>query len=107
MKSNTRSPAIRRAVEKAKRLGYTVHFVEFVPTASCPMLILPEGLCDEERKEIRVSTRGNSRAKILAILEHELEHAEGKEIATDRPEFGLVCGGTVSRSTGMPSRQVG
>lgn len=106
MKSNTRSPGIRRAVARAAALGYTVKFVEFVPTASSPMLILPEGMCDEARKEIRVSTRNNSRAKILAILEHELEHAEGKEVAGDRPEFGLVCGGSVNAATGLPSRVV-
>ena len=104
MKSQTRSPGIRRAVERARKLGYTVNFVEFVPTASTPMLILPEGMCDPVKMEIRVSTRGNSRQKILAILEHELEHAEGKDVGTDRPEFGLVCGGTVNSRTGMPSR---
>ena len=96
MKSKTRSPGIRRALERARSLGYTVQFVEFVPTASTPMLRLAQGMCDESRKVIRVCTRGNSRGKIQAILEHELEHAEGKEIAQDRPEFGLVCGGTVN-----------
>lgn len=104
MKSKTRSPGIRRAVERARQLGYTVRFVEFVPTAASPMLILPQGLTDPQTKEIRVATRVNSRQKILAILEHELEHAEGKDVGTDRPEFGLVCGGTLNPRTGMPSR---
>ncbi len=103
MKGPTRSPGIRRALERASRLGYAVQFVEFVPTASCPMMILPEGLCDEASRTIRVATRGNSRAKIQAILEHEIEHAEGMDVATDRPEFGLRCGGTVD-SLGLPSR---
>ena len=41
------------------------------------------------------SGKPSSRAQIAAVLEHELEHAEGAEHASDKPEFGLVCGGVI------------
>mgnify|MGYP000913286798 CR=1 FL=1 len=99
MKGQTRSPGIRRAIERARRAGYTVTFREFVADASMPLAFpdMVPGRCDYEKREIVVGTRTaagtRSRAEILAILEHEIEHAEGAEIATDRPEFGLRCGG--------------
>ena len=94
MKSQTRSPAIRRAIERARKAGYRVEFVP-EPIAVLPGLgcILPPlGHCDYEKKVIRVATGTYSRAMIAAILEHEVEHAEGAAVATDRPEFGLRCG---------------
>lgn len=102
MKSNIRSPGIRRAVARAARAGFTVEFVEFVASGARPALVPPQGLCDHAGRTIYVGVRDLSepgmppcsRAKVLAVLEHELEHAEGAEFATDRPEFGLKCGGT-------------
>lgn len=94
MKGPHRSPAIRRAVEQARALGYTVRFMDFVESAETPGLLgAIGGLCDRERKEIRVRVKGMSRAQIAAIIEHELEHAGGAEHGTDRPELGLRCGG--------------
>lgn len=97
MKGNTRSPAIRRALEQARKLGYRVEFVP-EPMAVLPGLgsILPPlGHCDYENKVIRVATKGYSRGMIAAILEHELEHAAGAKVARARPEFGLRCGNGV------------
>lgn len=98
MKSATRSPAIRRAVEAARRVGYTVEFHPFLEGAQTPGLWLGQigGLCDHEHKVIKVRVNGLSKAVIAAIIEHELEHANGAERGTDRPEFGLRCGGTGS-----------
>lgn len=94
MKGPHRSPAIRRAVEQARRVGYRVEFCDFVESAATPgMLGAIGGLCDRERRLIRVRVNGMSRAQIAAIIEHELEHAGGAEHATDRPELGLRCGG--------------
>lgn len=94
MKGNTRSPAIRRALERARKAGYRVEFVP-EPVAVLPgvgSLLPPLGHCDYENKVIRVATGSYSRAMIAAILEHEVEHAEGAAVATARPEFGLRCG---------------
>jgi hypothetical protein len=94
VKSPIRSPAIRRAVEAARRLGYTVEFQDPIMVPK-PMAILPAGICDLARKRILVGIRGMSREQIAAIIEHELEHALGAEHATDRPDLGLRCGGMV------------
>lgn len=102
-KSPTRSPGIRRAIERAAALGFSVHFVEFVASGTRPAIVPPQGLCDREARRIFVGTRDLaahgmpmcSRAKLQAIIEHENEHAEGKDRATDRPEFGLICGGMI------------
>lgn len=95
MKAPHRSPAIKRLQVRARRLGYTIRFVDYCEDARTPGLIgMFGGVCDHERREIKVATRHNSRAKIAAILAHELEHAEGDDYATDRPEHGLRCGGT-------------
>lgn len=103
MKGPTRSPGIRRALAHSAALGYAVHFVEFVPSGTRPAVIPPQGLCDREARAIYVGLRDLaqpgmptcSRAKLQAIIEHENEHAAGADRATDRPEFGLYCGGTV------------
>lgn len=102
MKSNTRSPGIRRATDEARRLGYSVHFVERVASARFPFVIPPAGLCDHGTRQIFVGTLDlgkpgsppRCRRSIEAILRHELEHAGGAEHGTDYPEFGLYCGGT-------------
>lgn len=97
MKGPTRSPAIRRAVERARKIGYTVEFKEFCEDAETPGMIGQfAGVCVRDRKAIKVRTKGMSKAHIAAIIEHELEHAEGKDRGTDRPELGLRCGGTVN-----------
>lgn len=95
MKGPTRSPRIKRAVDRARKLGYTVEFVQFCEDARTPYPILGRlgGVCDRERRAIKVRTFGNSREHIAAILEHELEHAEGKDRGTDYPHLGLRCGG--------------
>ena len=94
MKSPTRSPPIRRAVERATKLGYRVDFVPYVECASYPgFLGFLAGLCDRETKTIRVKTTGASKAQLAAVIEHELEHAEGKDEGKNLPEFGLKCGG--------------
>jgi hypothetical protein len=94
MKSPTRSPAIRRAVEAARRLGYTVEFQDPIRVPK-PMALLPAGICDVTNKRILVGIRGMSREQIAAIIERELEHAAGAEHGTDRPDLGLRCGGMV------------
>lgn len=95
MKAGHRSPQIRRAVEEIRRRGWTVEFVPFCEDAETPgfrgQLC---GVTVHARKAVKVRTRGLSRAAIAAILEHELEHVAGAERGTDRPEFGLRCGGT-------------
>lgn len=96
MKSSLRSPAIKRATLKAQQLGYRIEYAPYLESASMPgMLGRLAGVCDHDRKVIRVKTTGASRAQIAVVLEHELEHAEGAEHASDKPEFGLVCGGVV------------
>lgn len=99
MKAEFRSPAIRRAVDRARRAGYTVQFVPFVSMAGTPEIYPGHigGYCDYERKHIAVSTNKTfvvrrTRAEIAAILNHECEHAEGSVVATDCPKFGLRCG---------------
>lgn len=101
MKSATRSPAIKRAQERACRAGYRVTFREFVADAQTPALFPGQiaGRCDYERREIVVSTHRapgvpRTRPEIAAILNHECEHAEGADRGTDYPEFNLKCGGT-------------
>jgi hypothetical protein len=94
MKAKHRSPAIRRALERARKVGFRVEFVP-EPIAVLPgvgSILPPLGHCDYEHRIIRVATGGHSRAKIAAILEHEVEHAEGAAVATARPEFGIHCG---------------
>ena len=111
MKGPTRSPGIRRAIAQAVAIGYAVHFVEFVPSGARPAIVPPQGLCDRVTRTIWVGLRDLaqpgmptcSRAKLLAVLEHELEHAQGKDRATDRPEFGLRCGGMIVTPAGTPS----
>ena len=95
MKSATRSPAIKRAVESARKAGYTVRFVDYCEDSRSPgFLGQIAGICDYERKEIRIRVKGVgvTRASIAAVIEHEVEHALGAEVGTDRPEFGLRCG---------------
>ena len=93
MKSPIRSPELRRLTDRARKLGYTVRFVRFCEDTRTPgMLGRFQGVCDYERREIKVATDGNSRAKLAAILDHELEHAAGAEVGTDHPEHGLTCG---------------
>lgn len=102
MKSSIRSPGIKRAIERAAKAGYRVEFREFVGAAA-PSLNPPQGLCDRQRKLIIVGLRNLrehgmptcSRPMLQAILEHEIEHAEGAEHATDHPQFGLMCGGNL------------
>lgn len=94
MKSPIRSPAIKRAVQKAHTMGWTVQFVEFCEDAETPgMLGALGGVCFLDEKRIKVRTRGMSREQIAAIVEHELEHAMGAERGTDHPHLGLHCGG--------------
>jgi len=94
MKGPTRSPAIRRAVDRAKRLGYTVRFVKFCEDSETPGILgQMAGVCLREAKLIKVRTEGMSRVQIAAIIEHELEHAQGADRGTDHPELGLHCGG--------------
>jgi hypothetical protein len=94
VKGPHRSPAIRRAVDHARRLGFTVVFRPFVEDARTPGLLgQMAGRCDMQRREIVVGTHGRGRSELAAIIEHELEHAAGKERGADRPEFGLRCGG--------------
>src|SRR4051812_6057454 len=96
VKGPTRSPAIRRAVDKARRMGWTVEFKDYCEDTETPGFLGQfAGVCAHDRKAIKVRTKGMSRAQIAAIIEHELEHAEGKERGTDHPELGLKCGGTV------------
>ena len=94
MKAKTKSPAIRRAVERARKAGYRVEFVPepIAVLPGVPCTLPPLGHCDYAGKVIRVATGGYSRGKIAAILEHEVEHAEGAAVASDRPEYGLKCG---------------
>jgi hypothetical protein len=97
MKAVTRSPKIRRLVEHARRIGYTVEFVPFCEDAETPgMLGRIGGVCVRERKAIKVRTTGMTREHIAAILSHELEHAEGAERGTDHPALGLKCGGDLN-----------
>lgn len=97
MKSPTRSPAIRRAVERARQIGYTVEFKDYCEDAETPGFIGQfAGVCVQSRKAIKVRIKGMTKAQIAGIIEHELEHAEGKERGSDRPELGLRCGGTVN-----------
>lgn len=97
MKSPIRSPAIRRLTECAGRLGFRIEFAPYLESAEMPGLLgRYAGLCDHQRKVIRVRTVGASRQQIAAVIEHELEHAQGLERGTDWPEFGLRCGGTVA-----------
>jgi hypothetical protein len=94
MKSNTRSPRIRRAVERARALGWTVEFRPYCEDAETPgFLGLLAGVCLHDRRAIKVRVTGMSREQIAAIIEHEIEHAEGAERGTDHPDLGLVCGG--------------
>lgn len=89
-----RSPAIRRAKESARRLGYSVRFVDYCEDADTPgFLGQYGGVCDRKNKVIKVRTKGMTRTQIAAIIEHEIEHANGAEHATDHPELGLRCGG--------------
>lgn len=101
MKGPTRSPEIRRGVQLAAQLGYRVTFRPWVEDARTPG-VMPghfAGRTDHERREIVVSTYSGltprSRAELVAILSHELEHAQGAEHGTDNPAFGLRCGGTI------------
>jgi hypothetical protein len=81
-------------LERARKAGYRVEFVPepIAVLPGVPCVLPPLGHCDYDNKVIRVATGGYSRAKIAAILEHEVEHAEGAAVARDRPEFGLLCG---------------
>lgn len=96
MKGPTRSPKIRRLTAAAQRLGYAVRFVPYCEDSKTPgaLLGLRAGVCDYGRREIKVSTTGHSKAKLEAILEHELEHAElgPGSVAKDCPAHGLRCG---------------
>lgn len=95
MKAATRSPAIRRATEKARALGFRVEFAPFLESARAPGLLGQiAGLCDHESKVIRVRTMRTTKEQMAAIIEHEIEHAEGAERGADRPDLGLRCGGT-------------
>lgn len=83
------------ALNKAEALGYTVKFVPFVEDAQTPGVLLGKmaGVTLTDLKLIKIRTKGLSKAQIIAALEHELEHAEGKEWGTDHPDLGLKCGG--------------
>lgn len=52
---------------------------------------------DHVAREIIVATMGRGEREILAILLHEVEHAEGAEIGRAFPEYGLRCGGTITK----------
>jgi len=94
MKSFTRSPEIRRAVEAARRRGYRVDFVPYVENSSTPgMLGQLAGLCDRSARVIRVKTTDASREQIAVVIRHELDHADGVEHAADHPVLGLHCAG--------------
>lgn len=99
MKSPLRSPEIRRAKERATRLGFEVVFMDspvaFVPGSPVmsPLGFAAAGICDLDAKQVRVAVRGRSRAEIAGIIDHELDHAEGAERGRTLP--GLRCGGVV------------
>lgn len=96
MKGPARSPQIRRAIAKARAIGYAVELVDFCEDHETPGFLGHfAGVCVHARKAIKVRTKGMSRAQIAAIIEHELEHAGGAERGTDHPELGLRCGGTL------------
>lgn len=92
---------IVRSLGEARELKYRVVFRDFCEDADTPGF--PGrigGKCDTERQQITVSLRRNfterrTPAEVAAILSHEVEHAAGKDKATDRPDLGLRCGGMV------------
>ena len=104
MKSATRSPAIRRAVESARQLGYRVEFMAYVEDASTPgMLGRLAGLCDRSNKVIRVKTVAASREQLAFVIRHELEHADGTTHGTNHAGLDLHCAGPIRVSGGSPN----
>ncbi len=51
------------------------------------------GVCDTEKRTIRVKTKNASKGQIAFAIRHELEHAGGAEHATSSAELGLHCAG--------------
>lgn len=87
---------IEAAIANARAIGWAVELREYCEDAETPGLLgLYAGVCVHSRKAIKVRTAGMSVEQIAAIIEHEIEHALGAERATDRPELGLRCGGTL------------
>lgn len=98
MKSAYRSPAIKRATDKARAIGYRVAFVDYI--TGIPAVMPPAGACRRDLRLIQVSTafvdqqpEHLRRETVAAIIEHELEHALGADRGTDFPHLGLRCGG--------------
>lgn len=74
--------------------GYEVVFVEWCEDTETPGLLGHcAGLCDYQRKKVKIRTRDLTADQIVAITSHELEHALGADVATDHPHLGLRCGG--------------
>ena len=78
MKANYRSPQIRRLVERARAMGWSVEFVDYCEDAETPgMLGQIGGVCVHARKAIKVRTQGMTRAQIAAMAV-ELSSASSK-----------------------------
>lgn len=86
---------LRHQIKYLKDLGIKVIFQKFVEDAETPGLIGQfAGIYIKELKKIKIRLYGMSYKQLKAIIEHEIEHVEGKDKATDHPGLKLHCGGT-------------
>lgn len=95
MNTITDSPLVARAIDHAKAQGWIVELREYCEDSETPgFLGQYVGVCCHDRKAIKVRTTGMGVDQIVAVIEHELEHASGKKKASDRPDLGFFCGGS-------------
>ena len=95
MNTITDPPLVARAIDNVNARGWTVELRAYCEDSETPgFLGQYAGLCCHDLKAIMVKTTDMRFDQIVAVIEHELEHASGKKKATDRPELGFVCGGS-------------
>ncbi len=79
-------------LNEAAERGYKVEYVEWCEDAETPGIPGQiAGKCDSVNKVIKIR-KGIIGKKRLQVLEHELEHAKGREGGTVEAPKGHICG---------------
>lgn len=105
-------PSREELLARAAAVGFEVVEVETARITLDGRTTAVSGHCDRERKRITISTRKpiydwlltvpRPELELRAILHHEVEHAEGHDLAVDYPQYGLYCGGDHPEAQAVP-----
>lgn len=94
-----------RLLREAGDLGYAVQLAEWVECGDYPGAFLGAigGICDRERKVIRLKTRDATPYLLIVRLKHELAHARGADVVEGLGRCGGVHAGPGALALWRPS----